>query len=266
MDLSRFYLKKDEKPLDNIITDGGLCSIFRTIGCVGDSLSSGEYESCDKDGNRGYHDFYEDSWGQHIARAAGCKVYNFSKGGMTAKEYVENFAEARGFWDTDKLCQAYIMALGVNDILNRNQPLGDISDIDKNDYNNNADTFCGNYCRIIQRYKEMQPRARFFLVAIPHHTIGDERADKVNAHAELLHKIAAEFDNVYVIDLAKYGPLYDEEFCKHFFMGSHMNPLGYVLSAQLISSYIDYIIRANPEEFFQTGFIGTELYYKDLPY
>ena len=40
----------DEKPLDRIVTDGGFCSIFRTIACIGDSLSSGEMESTREDG------------------------------------------------------------------------------------------------------------------------------------------------------------------------------------------------------------------------
>lgn len=42
----------NEKPFDNIIRDGGFTRIFRTIGCIGDSLSSGEFESMDKAGNR----------------------------------------------------------------------------------------------------------------------------------------------------------------------------------------------------------------------
>ena len=66
---------ENEKPLDRIVTDGGFCSIFRTIGCVGDSLASGEFESIDEDGKKHYHDFYEYSWGQFIARSTGSKVY-----------------------------------------------------------------------------------------------------------------------------------------------------------------------------------------------
>ena len=53
-----------------------------------------------------------------IARKNGLKGYNFSRGGMTAKEYIESFAESQGFWDKDKACQAYVIALGVNDIYN----------------------------------------------------------------------------------------------------------------------------------------------------
>ena len=62
MDITKFYGNPDEKPLDNLVTDGGFCGIFRTIGCIGDSLSSGELETYDEEGIRGYHDFYEYSW------------------------------------------------------------------------------------------------------------------------------------------------------------------------------------------------------------
>ena len=83
--LEYISLEENEKPLDRIVTDGGFCSIFRTIACIGDSLSSGEFESKDESGNTRYHDFYDYSWGQFLARSTGSKVYNFSRGGMTAK-------------------------------------------------------------------------------------------------------------------------------------------------------------------------------------
>ena len=34
-------LDENELPLQNIVSDGCYCGIFRTIACVGDSLSSG---------------------------------------------------------------------------------------------------------------------------------------------------------------------------------------------------------------------------------
>lgn len=45
MELKEIFCHKDEKPLDNIPSDGGYTAIFRTIACVGDSLSSGEFEA-----------------------------------------------------------------------------------------------------------------------------------------------------------------------------------------------------------------------------
>ena len=132
------HVDPNEQPLDNIPMDGGLCAIFRTLGCIGDSLSSGEFESLNEEGKKGYHDYYEYSWGQYIARHAGLCAYNFSKGGMTAENYWKSFAEDRGFWSPDLLCQGYIIALGVNDIINRGQELGSVADINLEDYNQNA--------------------------------------------------------------------------------------------------------------------------------
>ena len=103
MNINDFYAIPDEKPLDNLVSDGGFVGIFRSIACVGDSLSSGELESMTPDGQRGYHDIYDISWGQYIARMAGTKVYNFSRGGMTAIEYMQSFAEANDYWNPDKI-------------------------------------------------------------------------------------------------------------------------------------------------------------------
>ncbi len=245
---------QNEKPLDNITQDGGFCKIFRTIGCIGDSLSSGEFEYLDEDGKAGGIDLYDYSWGQYMARECGCKVYNFSRGGMTAREYMKTFAEEKGFWDDDKVCQAYIIALGVNDILNEKQELGSVNDIDLNDYHNNKDTFAGWYGAIIQRLKEKQPKARFFLVSM----LRDQNGPASPEHTKLLYDIAKLFDFTYVLDLEQYAPVYDLEFKKYFFLATHLNAAGYMFTAKIIESYIDYIIRHNMDDFCQIGFVGTE--------
>lgn len=249
---------ENEKPLDSLVSDGGFCGIFRTIGCVGDSLSSGEFEGTDENGEKTYHDFYDYSWGQYIARTAGCKVYNFSRGGMTAKEYCESFAEANGFWDENKACQAYIVALGVNDLYGQKSEIGSVDDIDLNNCANNNKTFAGYYAEIVQRLKKIQPDAKFFFMTMP--KASDEDAEKIllgNQHAKLMYDFTEFFENSYVVDLRKYAPVYDEQFKKCFYLGGHLNACGYVLTARMVSSYIDYIIRHNIKDFKQTGFIGT---------
>ena len=80
---------------------------------------------------------------------------------------------------------------------------------------------------------------------------------------DLIYKIAEKFGNCYVIDLYKYGPDYNEEFGANFNLLGHLNPMGYILTAQLIDSYIDYIIRHNPKDFAQVGFINSGIKYKD---
>ena len=117
MDIKKFYADPTEKPLDHLVEDGGFCRIFRTIGCIGDSLSSGEFESQIENGDRAFHDMYEYSWGQQLARMTGCRAINFSRGGMTAKWFLDSFGEECGCWKAENVCQAYIIALGVNDHL-----------------------------------------------------------------------------------------------------------------------------------------------------
>ncbi len=260
MNLNQMMHSGVEKPLENMVANGGFTAIFRKIAVVGDSLSSGEFESLNEKGERGYHDYFEYSWGQNLARMCGSVCYNFSRGGMTAKEYCERFADSMRFWDAQYASQCYIIALGVNDILNQNQELGSLADINE-DYTKNAKTFVGYYAQIIQRYKKIQPRAKFFLVTMPKSS-QEERNEKIIKAREAIFSLAEYFENTYVLDLFAYAPDYDDAFREKFYMGGHLNPMGYVLTAHMIASYIDFIIRHNFADFRDVGYIGTDLYYK----
>lgn len=261
MDWKReIYISDDENPLDTLVDSYSNTGIFRTIGFIGDSLSSGEFESRNDEGNPGYHDYYDYSWGQYIARKNGLKAYNFSRGGLTAKAYMESFAEEKGFWSPELACQAYVIALGVNDIINSGMEIGELSDIDPDDWRNNKPTFVGYYSQIIARIKEeIQPDAKFFLVTMMHHDEDPERDEKRRMHTKVLHTLADYFENSYVIDLYKYGPYYDQEYKEKFNLYAHLNPMGYILTAKMIDSYIDYIIRKNPDDFCRVPFIGKGL-------
>ena len=250
--------EKIEKPLDRLVGGYSRTAIFRTVAFIGDSLSSGEFEVKKKNGQTKGYDLYEYSWGQFMARKNGFKAYNFSCGGMTASCYL-NFANARGFFDKDLACQAYVIALGVND-LNPNDlsgTLGSINDIDPNDYNNNAKTFAGYYAQIISKYKEISPEAKFFLVGLPNDSDNEKEIVRAKNMTQLLYDFSKHFDNTYVIDLYQYGPKYDEEFRNNYYLGGHLNPMGYLHTAEIIDSYIDYIIRHNPQDFKYAGLINS---------
>ena len=258
MDLAKYLNKENEQPLDNIVTNGGFCGIFRTVVCIGDSLSSGEFESR-TNGKTGYHDYYDYSWGQFMARDAGLTVYNFSQGGLTAKSFLE-IAEGRGWYDEEKKARGYIIALGVNDvsgIMRGELKLGTVADIDPDDDRNNKPTFAGYYGSIITKYKKIQPKAKFFLVSCPREPGSSEVQAWYDQHAVLLHEIAKLYEGCYVIDLRRYAPVYDAEFHRNFYLGGHLNAAGYRLTALMVESYIDYLIRRSPEDFKQIGFVGT---------
>ena len=185
-------------------------------------------------------------------------MYNFSKGGMTAIEYFDSFGPQRCFFNPELAAQAYIVALGVNDkgrIENYPDGWGSIEDV-ADDYRENKKSFYGYYAAIIQRYQQIQPQAKFFLVVRPRKTENDEIADE---HATAMYEIAERLENCFVIDLRKYNTIYDAEFRSFFCLGGHLNAMGYIYFAKVIMSYIDYIIRHNHKEFLQVPFIGTGL-------
>jgi len=252
---------QEEKPLDRLVSGYSRTSVFRRIAFIGDSLSSGEFETINANGNKRYHDLYEYSWGQYIARKNGLTAYNFSCGGLTAKAYLEGFAAGRDLWNKDKACQAYVIAFGVNDLMNARMELGSTDDIDLLDYRNNKKTFAGYYGAIVSRYKEISPDAKFFFVTLPNDKIHGG-GDVIPGAVRLLYDLAELFDNAYVIDLYKYGPEYNESFKKRFYLYGHLNPDGYIFTAELIDSYIDYIVRHNPDDFKNAGFIGSGIEYK----
>lgn len=260
MDVNTLLGAADEQPLDRLLEGGGFCGIFRTIGCVGDSLASGEFEAMSPDGFLTYHDNFEYSWGQYIARLAGCKVYNFSRGGMTAKEYMESFAAINDFWNPEKGCQAYIVALGVNDLMGQNQTVGSAGEIDKPLAPGETSSFARYYGSILLRLKNDHPHARFFLMTMPRGVFTPEQELVADAHAQLMYDFAARLRYTYVLDFRRYAPVYDAGFREKFFLRSHMNPCGYLLTARMAVSYIDYIIRHNMKDFAQVGFIDTPFY------
>lgn len=252
-------IDKEENPLAEIISDGGYTAIFRTIGCIGDSLSSGEHESLDEEGNKGYHDYYEYSWGQFIARACGLKAYNFSVGGLTAKEF-QRLARYMKCFTPEKACQAYIIALGVNDLKDVNfHYSGGFGTMP--DFENKEDTLIGAYVRIIQQIKDLQPKARVFVVTPPVRNYDDvERMEREEKFADFLRSLPQYFEFLYVIDLRKYDQVYDKEFFAKYNLGGHMSAIGYKRMANVISTYIDWIIRNNYDDFKQVGFIGTKFH------
>ena len=145
----------NEKPLDRLVEGYSNTAMFRKIAFVGDSLSSGEFETHVAGENVGYHDMFEHSWGQYIARRNGSVAYNFSCGGMSTKGF-DAFAARNGMWNPEKAAQAYVIALGVNDIYNGAvEEFGTIDDVDTENYRNNALTFMGYYGQIISKFKEI---------------------------------------------------------------------------------------------------------------
>lgn len=247
-----------ENPLDNRAENGGFCAIFRYVTVIGDSLASGELDGGDGEYKFSGGEHYDYSWPSFFARRTGCTVYNFSRGGMSAREFISSYAGKRDFYNPKYRSRAYIIALGVNDLLVQNQEFGTFEDIDFSDPERNKSTFSGSYAAIIQKIKGIQPSAKIFLVTMPKAEGGydtPENERKKLKHRDFLNRLCHVFPDTYLIDFYRYAPVYDEEFKRKFYLHSHLNPCGYLLTSQMTENYIDYIIKTNFEAFRYIGFI-----------
>ena len=239
-----FNLKTDEKPLDNIKENCGFAAIFKDIGVIGDSLSSGEFEATDENGQITYHDFYEYSWPAILQRITGTNYSNYSRGGMSLKEFYESWADKNNFWQKK---QAYIIDLGNNDIYFYHQQIGTAEDIHPDNPDLNPDTYFGYLGKVISKLKSLEKDSCILLVSMQRHV------------AKEMETVTKLFTNAFLIDMTTYGPAYDEETREKYAMGFHPNAMGYYIYALMIGNYIDYIIRRNYKDFFKLPFIGTGL-------
>ena len=240
-------LKDDELPLEVIIHDGGMAKIFRTIGVVGDSLSSGAmtYNIAGEESKQKNVNMYEYSWIQYMARYCGSTAYNFSVSGMGTDTFFGSSYYDQ-LTDGEHLCQAYFIALGHNDY-NRSVPIGTEADMDVEHWENNADTFIGNYAKIISTIKSVQPTAKIFPILM-------KKEKRYREYNDAIRYVASQFDNTYLLEMDIYAV---ERQDWEDTLG-HGNTMGYLNYSYQISSYVDWIIRHHPEEFKYVQFIGTE--------
>ena len=257
-------MKLLKNPISKIKEDAGLVSIFRSIGCVGDSLSSGEHEK-KINGKTYWNDYYEYSWGQFIARKCSSTVYNFSTGGMTAYEFLTSFGDSVGVKTKEKTCQCYIIALGVNDITNlRNksdmyQEMGSFKTAISNDYQENLKTFLGCYLNIIRDIRNLAPESKIFVVTPPKCVLDEkDRSNLYDKFASELNYLPNLLPSIYVIDLRKYAPNYNKKFLEKYFNESHMNAMGYKFTADMIATYVNYLIDKNYKDFKEVAYINRE--------
>lgn len=130
-------------------------SMFEKFGVIGDSYASGEV--C----LTGYNDYYNVSWGQILARMTGTKCINFSSGGLSTRSWLLA-TKGLQLLNSSEVQQLYILALGINDWY----ALGSSYLGTKADIESKADTFYGNYAKIIEAVKAKAPKSKIVLFTI----------------------------------------------------------------------------------------------------
>jgi len=218
-------------------------AIIRSWGFIGDSLCSGEIECfrADSDDTQ-YVDLYEYSWGQQLCHMCGSEGWNFSHGGQTAAGWLAEMEGERGWgYASQNPKQAYIIAMGVNDFYAGQR--GEIS----------IDDYARDMAQIIENVKSIQPRAKFFVLTRPR---GKDKKPAYDKWNDVIRALPQKFDNVYVIDMFRTAPVYDDKFGQKYFLHGHLSAAGYLWTAQYLTKEISKIIENNPQDFKDVPLIG----------
>lgn len=134
-------------------------STFKKIGVVGDSFASGTVNV-----NNSQPSYPALSWPQNLARLSGVKVVNFTVAGLSTRTWLTNAGGLAKLLAAEAL-GLYILALGINDDNLGASYIGTIADI-KSDYTQNADTFYGNYGKIIAQIQNHAPKAKLVMTTL----------------------------------------------------------------------------------------------------
>ena len=257
-----FISQLDSNPLEYVNLSPRFISCFNKITCIGDSLTEGVFNTSGEISPiiPAY------SYPTFLHKHTGVDVKNLGIASATASK-ADTFswidkAESRNMLVSDNFGDAYIIALGTNDISSFGSFTGNVdTDINLTDRTQNALTSVGGYANIIQYINENNPKAVIFCV-----TISNERNDtstRTDANNKI-KAIASKFNNCFVIDLQTYAEPTNREanyFANNYKNNSHNNALGYELRSRQFISYIDWIIEHNPSLFRNIQFYGTEYEY-----
>ena len=250
---------EDSQDLD--IRTSNLYASFAQVGVIGDSYSAVRlyyYDQNDHLQSAGDVPFY--SWGKFMERNSKMLYRIFAKGGLEASQWMTD--TDAGFpvaSQTENLCQCYIIGLGINDSSRHYASyIGTTADINISNPDLNANSFIGNYAKIIQKMSALVDGAKFFVMTMGYYT-STTNQNTYSAYNDAIREIANYFDNVYLIDLnARYFDQYSDAngfFAKNTVNG-HFTPAAYQYVAELVSYEMSRIMYANPDDFKLIEFIN----------
>ena len=241
-DLKNYFIQSSYGKTSNIeeIATMGIFEGIPVVGIIGDSLSSG----VSYNGTNLVTD-YNFAWWRVLERDSGQKYIPFAKGGLTTRSWISDYLSES--LKLENKCCVYVLALQVNDVYSLGESyLGTSEDIDVSNYNNNADSYYGNYAKIVQALTENNPKCKFFLLTDPRKT--GESDSKWNG---AVRYIASLFSNCYLVDMqGLFNSLYLSGFIADVKSNdAHYPSIGYSYMGKLIEKAIGEVIKENANDF-----------------
>lgn len=224
---------------------------FTCFGVIGDSLASGCSNYQNSQGAWKGKDIPKFSWGKYIERKYGVECTLFTKGGTTTRSWL-NGEWGKSLLESSEPLEMYYIGLGNNDYYSLGASyLGSASDIHIGNEEQNADTYYGNYSKIIAAIKSKSPRAKVFCFTEP-----NKNKDAVcHLFNEAVRNIIEMYDNVFLFDLEYNEKYMTNGIFKSFEYGSHYVSPGYKLMAEFIYKMTSDYILNNPNDFMDIQWI-----------
>ena len=221
----------------------------RKFTVIGDSLASGYYKDAEGVQHGRNLDY---SWPQIMGRIYGQQVQNATQSGATTKSWWEDpNSNCKAMVTASKRSQVYIVGIGGNDykdITPTPEQIGSSDDIDETDYNNNADTFWGNYCKILQYVHDVAPDAKIICLTVPIPPRPREDWKQVAIRDICAYPLFSDY--VVLCDLDKdYADLINSPAMRAEVWHSHYTPVGYANSVELLMYAFSKTIQQNLEMF-----------------
>ena len=215
-------------------------SLFDKIGVVGDSYASGEIYK--PDGTL-IGDNYKISWLQQLARRNGFTGFNFSTGGLSTRTWLTSEHGLVKLNSSD-ICDLYILALGINDYYG----LGESYIGTENDITTKADTFYGNYAKIIEAIQTKSSSSKLIMldIAIRNNESSTNKA-LINKFNDAIVKIA----NHYNIPVAYQNKnrYFELDLYRNSMYHGHPSIVGYSAMATQLENTISECMFANQSYF-----------------
>lgn len=197
----------------------------KKICVIGDSLTQGV-------------DFYKHVIGESypfwLSRFLGSEVLNYGQMGRTVQTWWNNY---KSFYSYDESIDIVLIMFGTNGGLTENTLSTDVEPY--TNYNDYADTNCGDYCKLIEYIMEQtRNHAQIILLTPPYSSYSDEQTNIVIETEPVVRAIAKRY-NLPVIDVLNesgMGKFNTSEFRPHD--GCHFNAKGYHRLGTFIGSHV----------------------------
>lgn len=227
-----------------------VCKILRKVLVIGDSYTAGLVDL----GGGKKKDITEYSWTTWMSQFTGGSWIPAAVSGNTAKTWLADRTKGLGLAKSTGKVQAYYVALGLND---QKFTLGNVSDI-----GTTADTFYGNYSRLLQEIHAISPDAYIFcstsfgrdpsVWGLPNTTVRDNFNRAIRDM--VANKKTAGY-KIHLIDILDYEDVYKAANINSDAKGSHFTPIGYEIFAECIQYILSDYIMSHISDFQDIGFI-----------